>query len=204
MNTETFGELIRRLRVKKELTLREVAAGTDIDQSTLSKIERNEIVAPSRLIKPLAACLNYDYRKLQIKFLSEKLFKELKLEDYPVEALDIARKRLEREQKGTTFDLERKNLIQKIKAYLQEKPVEKAWLFGSFARNQMSQDSDLDILVRFVKPNKLNLFDYVGISQDLEDITGRKVDLVQEGFVVPMAQKNIDQEKMLIYERKTG
>ena len=91
-----------------------------------------------------------------------------------------------------------------IIGYLNKKPIEKAWLFGSFARNEESFDSDIDLLVRFVKPNKVDLFDYVGLRQDLEDLTGRQIDLVEEGFVLPNAKIQIDQEKVLIYERKAG
>lgn len=204
MHTETFGELIRRLRLKNKLALREVAGKIDFDQSTLSKIERNDMIAPQRIIKPLADFLQYDYRKLQIKYLSDKLFHELKSVDFPIEALDIAKKRLERERKGTTFELEKQKIIKKINQYFKDKPIDKAWLFGSFARDQQSLDSDLDILVKFVHPNKLDLFDYVGLAQDLEDLTGRKVDLVQEGFILPIAKEHIDKEKMLIYDRQAG
>lgn len=204
MHSETFGELIRRLRLERKLALREVAAQIDFDQSTLSKIERNDMIAPQRIIKPLARRLQYDYQKLQIKYLSDKLFNELKSVDFPIESLDIARKRLEKEKSGTAFELERLKIIKKIRNYFRDQPIDKAWLFGSFAKDQQSLDSDLDILVRFVQPNRLDLFDYVGLSQDLEDLTGRKVDLVQEGLILPIARENIDRDKILIYERKAG
>ena len=75
MNSETFGELVKRIRVAKGLALREVAAGVEIDQSLLSKIERNKFVAPQRIIYPLAQLLEIGYRDLQIKYLSEKLYR---------------------------------------------------------------------------------------------------------------------------------
>ncbi len=39
--------------------------------------------------------------------------------------------------------------IEKIKRYLSGQPVVKAWLFGSFARGEQREDSDVDILVSF-------------------------------------------------------
>ena len=186
------------------LTLRQVSNIADIDQSTMSKIERNELIAPQRIIKPLSEKLGVEYRELQIKFLSEKIYYELKQEDYPIESLEIARKRLERERGGTSHEMERKQLIERVRNYLKNKPIDKAWIFGSFARSQESYDSDIDLMVKFRQPNNLDLFDFVGLTIDLEEITGRQVDLVEEGYVLPNAKKKIEEEKVLIYERKAG
>jgi len=38
----------------------------------------------------------------------------------------------------------------------------------------------------------------------LEELTGQKVDLVQENMLKPFARKNVEKEKVLIYERKTS
>ncbi|MCB9053561.1 MAG: XRE family transcriptional regulator [Lewinellaceae bacterium] len=204
MRPETFGEFIRKRRLEKGFALRQVSNAVDIDQSTMSKIERNELTAPQRIIKPLSEKLGVEYRELQIKFLSEKIYYELKQEDYSIESLEIAKKRLEREKGGTSYDFERKQLIEQVRAYLKNKPIDKAWLFGSFARSQESFDSDIDIIVKFKQPNNLDLFDYVGLKIDLEEITGRQIDLVEEGYVLPNAKKKIEEEKVLIYERKAG
>lgn len=204
MRSETFGEFIRKKRIERGLTLRQVSSMADIDQSTMSKIERNELIAPQRIIKPLSEQLGVEYRELQIKFLSEKIYYELKQEDYSIESLEIAKKRLEREKGGTSYDMERKQLIERVRDYLKNKPIDKAWIFGSFARSQESYDSDIDIIVKFKQPNNLDLFDYVGLTVDLEEITGRQIDLVEEGYVLPNAKKKIEEEKVLIYESKAG
>ena len=204
MRSETFGEFIRKKRMESGLTLRQVSNIADIDQSTMSKIERNELIAPQRIIKPLSEKLGVEYRELQIKFLSEKIYYELKQEDYPIESLEIAKKRLERERGGTSHEMERKQLIERVRNYLKNKPIDKAWIFGSFARSQESYDSDIDLMVKFRQPNNLDLFDFVGLTIDLEEITGRQVDLVEEGYILPNAKKKIEEEKVLIYERKAG
>ncbi|MCB9346062.1 MAG: DUF86 domain-containing protein [Lewinellaceae bacterium] len=74
------------------MTLRQVSNKVDVDQSTMSKIERNELIASQRIIKPLSEELGVEYRELQIKFLSEKIYYELKHEDYPTESLETAKK----------------------------------------------------------------------------------------------------------------
>jgi len=49
-------------------------------------------------------------------------------------------------------------------------------LFGSLARGDASPDSDVDLLVEFDRP--IGLFHLVQVQLDLEEILGRKVDLV--------------------------
>jgi uncharacterized protein len=52
-------------------------------------------------------------------------------------------------------------------------------LFGSVARGESSETSDVDILVRF-EPGR-SLFDHGGMIADLEDLLGISVDVVSEG-----------------------
>ena len=49
-------------------------------------------------------------------------------------------------------------------------------IFGSIARNQARKNSDIDILVDFEKP--VGLFEFVRLKLYLEEVLGRKVDLV--------------------------
>lgn len=107
-----------------------------------------------------------------------------------------------KEQLGTSVRLRRKMMFTKITEYLEKQPVEKVWLFGSYARNEENENSDIDLLIRFIRPNKIDLFDYVGIKQDLEDLTGRKIDLVEEGHEAEKVKPFIQRDKQLIYERK--
>ena len=202
MKSESFGELIKKTRIQKGKALREVAADIEFDQSLLSKIERSKFTAPQKIIKPLAISLDLNYKNLQIKYLGEKLYKELKDIDYSFESLEIALRRIEIEKTGTSFDLKRQNMLDNIRNYLEKIPVEKVWIFGSFARNEESIDSDIDLLIRFPKTHKIDLFEYVGIQQDLEDITGRRIDLVEEGQELENIKPVIQLEKRLIYERK--
>ena len=51
-------------------------------------------------------------------------------------------------------------------------------LFGSFARGTAREDSDVDVLVRFIRPPSPD--DYFGAQFYLEDLLGRSVDLVSE------------------------
>lgn len=57
--------------------------------------------------------------------------------------------------------------------------VREVRIFGSFARGEARPDSDVDVLVD-LEPGR-NLFDVGGLLMDLQDILGRKVDVVTEG-----------------------
>ncbi|MDO4336268.1 MAG: nucleotidyltransferase domain-containing protein, partial [Bacteroidales bacterium] len=63
------------------------------------------------------------------------------------------------------------NLIEKLKNYLKSAPVNKAWIFGSFSRNEESSESDIDILVELNRDVKLG-FGFFRMARDLEQISG--------------------------------
>lgn len=51
-------------------------------------------------------------------------------------------------------------------------------MFGSVARGEEKRDSDVDLLVKFGKDNKIGLFELDELQRELENRLGRKVDLV--------------------------
>ncbi len=94
------------------------------------------------------------------------------------------------------------NITQQISDYLATQPVLRAWIFGSFARGEEREDSDIDLLVQFDRENaKIGLFRYSAMILDLEKILHREVDLVEEGALLPFAERTANKEKKLIYER---
>jgi predicted nucleotidyltransferase len=52
-------------------------------------------------------------------------------------------------------------------------------LFGSILRDDFRQDSDIDVLVSFLPDATWGLFDLVTMQQELEQILGREVDLIE-------------------------
>ena len=93
-------------------------------------------------------------------------------------------------------------MTRKIAEYFKPQPVLKAWLFGSFARGEETENSDVDILVRFDRTTThIGLFTYGRIHRELEEKLGRKVDLVEEGTLRPAIQKAANRDIKMIYER---
>ena len=93
------------------------------------------------------------------------------------------------------------NVIQKVREYLSTQPVLKAWVFGSFSRGEQTPSSDVDIIVVFDEKAEVSLIGYVRIQYELENIIGRKVDLVEDGSLLPFAVESANRDRKLIYER---
>jgi transcriptional regulator with XRE-family HTH domain len=91
-----FGALINTQRKLKKMPLRKVAAVLDIDTSTLSKIEKGERPANSKMIPVIAKLFGLDFKELQIRYLSQKLNDEFGKEPFFDEALNILNKKTKR------------------------------------------------------------------------------------------------------------
>jgi predicted nucleotidyltransferase len=90
-------------------------------------------------------------------------------------------------------------IISKIKVFFIDKPISKAYLFGSYARNEQTQESDVDILVDFEK--QANLFDLIRLQQNLSELLNLKVDLLSSRGVSKFMLPYIEKDKVLVYER---
>jgi len=84
-------------------------------------------------------------------------------------------------------DLEK--LKRKIAGILKNKGIEKAGIFGSYARGEQKKSSDVDILIK--TPKKIDLYDFIGIKQELEDALHKKVDLVDYKLIRPEIRDKI-------------
>jgi len=194
-----FGKYIRDLRLKLKLPLRIVSAKLDIDQSSLSKIERGEMNAPEHTVKIMSKLFNIDFKELQVLYLSQKIYNQFKNSDYALESIKKSLSYFNNESsKNSIQDSKEVKLIRK---YFKSKPIEKAWLFGSYARGDFDRSSDIDILIRFTDKNKIDLLDYIGYTQELEKLLDLEVDLVEEGKLLSDIEKNTRKDQILIYEK---
>ena len=62
--------------------------------------------------------------------------------------------------------------------YFKTQPVLKAWLFRSYPRGEQNKDSDVYILVQYDRSQRIGLLKVSGMQIDLENLIGRKVDIV--------------------------
>mgnify|MGYP001301475713 CR=1 FL=1 len=99
MSNETFGNYIKKARETMQLPLRKVAAHLDIDQSTLSKVERGERPASPDYLKPLAEILKLDIKEVQSKFIADKISKDFGGMEHLTEGLKAAKQQIKRKKK---------------------------------------------------------------------------------------------------------
>ena len=94
------------------------------------------------------------------------------------------------------------NTLNTIRQYLATQPIKKAWLFGSYSRGEERADSDIDILVEYNDSDSISLMTISRIITSLSKQLNRKIDIVGDGCLMPFAEKRVEKDKQLIYERK--
>jgi Predicted nucleotidyltransferases len=70
-------------------------------------------------------------------------------------------------------------------------------VFGSVARGEADEQSDIDLLVEF-EPNR-SLLDHAGLWVELQELLGVKVDVVSERGLKPRIRQRVLQEAILLY-----
>jgi len=67
-------------------------------------------------------------------------------------------------------------------------------LFGSFARGDANENSDIDILYKIGKDKKLSMFKYLKLNKQLEDFFHKKIDLVRDEKLKPQIRSYIQKD----------
>lgn len=94
------------------------------------------------------------------------------------------------------ISLEQKNIIiETLKPF----SPKKIGIFGSFARNENNENSDIDVLYEF--NTTIRLFSLIALKEELEKKLNKKVDLVSEKYLNPKLKSKILNELNLIYEQ---
>jgi predicted nucleotidyltransferase len=194
---DSFGETIRKLREDKQLPLRTVAAYLDMDQAILSKIERGQRKPARAQVVKLAAFFNVKKSDLLIAWLSDKLVNELEDEEIALEALQMAEDKLA----YVAFKkIDRNTILKQLENGIKKFPnVEKAWIYGSFARGDDGPKSDVDIALQ--TGATFSYFDLAEMQHQLQIAINRKIDI---GFIdafKPYILEHVKPDLKLIYER---
>ena len=98
--------------------------------------------------------------------------------------------------------MDRKSVIDQLnsnKASLQALGLARLSLFGSTARGNASEESDIDLAVTLGKNAKIDLFEFAAISEKLSRILGSPVDLVVEPARNARMQAQIDRDRLRVY-----
>lgn len=87
-----------------------------------------------------------------------------------------------------------------VTGFFEKKPVKKAWLFGSYARGEANDESDVDLLIDIDHSTPVG-WDYFLWRDELARILKKNVDIVSKGWENKHVKPYIDKDKFVIYER---
>ncbi len=101
------------------------------------------------------------------------------------------------EQLSTAFP------IAEIREYCAAQPILRLSVFGSAARDELTPESDIDLLVEYMPDASVGLFDMGGHLMDLQDIVGRNVDLVTPKGLCPYIRDEVLDDARQIYAKES-
>ena len=90
--------------------------------------------------------------------------------------------------------------LKQIAQFCQRWKIVEFALFGSVLRADFQDDSDVDVLVSFHENASWSLFDLIHMEDELVDLFGRPVDLIEkEGLRNPYRRKHILKSREVLY-----
>ncbi len=93
---------------------------------------------------------------------------------------------------------------EQVAEFCQRWQITELALFGSVLRDDFTDESDVDVLVSFAPGAKISLFTFIGAQDELSEILGRKVDLVERSAIENSrrrwARKHILETARTIYD----
>jgi predicted nucleotidyltransferase len=87
-----------------------------------------------------------------------------------------------------------------LRQFFRAWPVLRVWVFGSVARGEAKENSDIDLLVELDHSQFVGL-DFIEMRFALEELLEKKVDLVSTRGLSPWVAPHIEKDKILIYAR---
>lgn len=82
---------------------------------------------------------------------------------------------------------------------MRERGIRALYLFGSTARDEAGDASDLDLLYEYDPTGQFSLFDQAGAMLELSDSLGAKVDLVSRYGLRPRIRSRVESEMVRVF-----
>ena len=96
--------------------------------------------------------------------------------------------------------LTKENIKKVVHDYFKDKPVTKVYLFGSYARGDANENSDVDIIFSLAQNTRISYFGLASYLVDLEKQFSKSLDLIEDKFVFPEIKEQINKEKILLFD----
>lgn len=85
--------------------------------------------------------------------------------------------------------------LRELKPWLESQGIGNLRLFGSFARDEARDDSDIDLMCQLTLPLGLEFF---GVQIELAEKLGREVELFQEKELRPFARRTAERDAIVV------
>ena len=93
-------------------------------------------------------------------------------------------------------------IVEKVQRAAEKFPaIQRVILFGSYARGEADENSDVDLRIEYDHSAKFSLFDLSAFSEELREALGRQVDVVSKRTPKPEFAKEIERDGIVVYER---
>lgn len=94
-----------------------------------------------------------------------------------------------------------RKVVETVKKSRYHRAINSIALFGSLASDQMTPESDIDLLLDYDQKQKFSLLDLVGLQQEFEQALGKKVDLVTRDGLSPFLRAEILTSAKIVYKK---
>jgi hypothetical protein len=194
---KSVAETLRLSRKTKKLTLQQVSSAVKIDVGILSKIERGLRPISMEQLETLATLYKLNFTELKKNLTAEQIVAFVAYESSPDEILKIAEQKLAYATK-TIKPLSK--IVNELKAVFKKFPqIQKAWIFGSYARGEMTSKSDIDVVITVGKG--FTYFQLADVQYQAENKLGIKVDIGFKRSLDKTVSKHAEKDMKLIYGR---
>jgi len=194
---KSVAETLRQSRKIEKRTLQHVSGAVKIDVGVLSKIERG--IRPISMEQLELLCKLYKLSFLEQKknLTAEQIVAFVAYDQNANEILQIAEQKLAYATKAIT---PLSKIVRELKAVFKKFPqIQQAWVFGSYARGEMTSKSDVDVVITVEKG--FTYFQLADVQHQAENKLGIKVDIGFKKSLDKAVSKNAEKDMKLIYER---
>ncbi len=97
--------------------------------------------------------------------------------------------------------MNKKTILETIKAHnavFQDLGIQSMYLYGSFAHDQATRNSDIDLFYEYKNP-AFSLFEQMEAQETLETLLKRRVDLVSKKALHPAMKKDIEKSAIVVF-----
>ncbi len=98
--------------------------------------------------------------------------------------------------------LTQENIKKVVQDYFKDKPVNKVYLFGSYARGDAKEESDVDLIVEIDDSKKrLSLYGFIKLQLGIQKDLNKKVDLIEAHLFFPKVKLHAEKDKNILYQK---